>query len=78
MLKKSMFWRTMYNAWDLICDYRLPAVLRPEPERENFRNESFNVLYALPLWGAAAGIIALILWKPLRTLLDQLQRKTKR
>ena len=70
MIRKSPFWWSLYSAWELTCDQALPLCCRPAGSEKNFRPENiFNPLYALPLWGAAAGLIALIAGKILGTLL---------
>ena len=70
MIRKSPFWRSLYSAWELACDQALPRFCRPAAPEDNNRPENvFNPLYALPLWGAAAGLTALIVGQILNSLL---------
>jgi len=68
MIKNSSLWRTFYAAWDLACDLPLPAACRSVTD--SWQNQyAFNALYAMPLWGALAGLAAVILGKLLNVLL---------
>ena len=69
MIKNSSVWRTFYSGWELACDLPLPACCRPAEAASNRQSNAFNALYTLPLWGAAAGVLALIAGKLLSALL---------
>ncbi|MBE6370103.1 MAG: hypothetical protein E7056_08100 [Lentisphaerae bacterium] len=68
MLKNSPIWSTMLDAWDLFCDHPLPRAL-PTHTDSSDGGKLFNALHFLPLWGAAAGLAAVILWKILYAVL---------
>ena len=60
MVRNSALYRSLCTAWDLVCDRSLPKSFRAVYS-ENVDNdlEDFNPLYFIPLWGAAAGLLAL-------------------
>lgn len=59
MIKNSPFWRTLYSAWQLVCDYPWPISWRPVDGEHG--SQAFNALYALPIIGAAGGLLAIVL-----------------
>ena len=59
MIKNSSIWRSFYSAWLLICDYDLPVAWRPVNGEQG--EQSFNALYAMPVWGALGGMAAIVL-----------------
>ena len=70
MVRNSALYRSLCAAWDLACDRSLPSSLRAIYS-ENADNdlEDFNPLYFLPLWGAFAGLLALIAGKMISAVL---------
>ena len=59
MIKNSSIWRSFYSAWLLISDYDLPVAWRPVNGEQG--EQSFNALYAMPVWGAFGGMAAIVL-----------------
>ena len=63
MLKNSTIWRSVHAAWELACDLPMIASLRPDKVDKKLDRQAFedlNPLYLMPVWGAVAGIFALI------------------
>ena len=60
MPNKSSFKQTFFTAWELACDHKLPGMTTVDNRKNGQEQYIFNPLYALLLWGAAFGIIALI------------------
>ena len=70
MFKNSSLYRSIYAAWELSCDRALPSALRPDAQKKSARvAEDVNPLYFMPLYGALAGIAALIAGRILAYLL---------
>lgn len=70
MIKKSPFWRSLYSAWELSCDWELPHFCRvaisADEQRQKFM---FNPLHVMPLWAAVGGLLFLIFGKLLSSML---------
>lgn len=58
MKNSSPFRRTLCDGWDLICDLALPAYCYPAASSDNRSKYLFNPLYLLPVWAAAAAVVA--------------------
>lgn len=64
MIRNSALYRSFCTAWELACDSLLPTAFQAvNPENSDSDLEDFNPLYFLPVWGALAGLAALIFGK---------------
>ena len=68
MWKNSSVWQVFYTAWGLFCDRPLPNSWQPKTVRQN-DSFNFNALYAVPVWAAVCGAIAVLLGRFLSVLL---------
>ncbi|MBE6380680.1 MAG: hypothetical protein E7047_07100 [Lentisphaerae bacterium] len=72
MFKNSPLYRSVYAAWELCFDWHLPMAMRPDPDKKSARVEEIvNPLYFMPIFGALAGLLALIAGNILFYLLPQ-------